>query len=330
MGGSITDQASDSAARRTRAAHEVVASGAVQRASANFWREFMYWWTAHCPAVVLLTRPFFLWFALRFSKALLDGPRANARRILGDSASDRDVARLRTDIVRNAYTCIYELGRAVRSTPKQLRAWVEQTEGGERYLGARESKRGAILVTAHLGPFEVGASALRPHEPRIHVLYRRDERASFDRLRSRLRAKLGVIEVPIDDGWSVWARLRDALAANDVVLIQGDRVMPGQRGVPVRFFGGHILIPTGPVKLAKMTGSPIIPVFSIRTRIGRCRLVIDEPILVPQEAESIDGEHPAMRGIAEAIERQVRAHPNQWAVFERAWCEDQIVDTPPT
>ena len=84
----------------------------LHQASANFWREFMYFWTAHWPPFVLLTRPFFLFFALRFSKALRDGPAANARRILGRSACDADVERLRRAIVRSAYTSIYELGRA--------------------------------------------------------------------------------------------------------------------------------------------------------------------------------------------------------------------------
>ena len=148
-----------------------------------------------------------------------------------------------------------------------LRAWVEQVDGASHYRSARASGTGAILVTAHLGPFEVGISALMEQEGKIHVVFQRDDRASFDRLRSKLRSKLGVVEAPIDDGWSIWGGLRDALEANEVVLIQGDRVMPGQRGAEVPFLGGHIPIPTGPVKLALITGSPIIPVFSVRTRI---------------------------------------------------------------
>ncbi len=306
-----------------QAGHELGHGSAIGEASANFWREFMYWWAAHWPAFVLITRPFFLWFALTFSKALRDGPAANARRILGQNASEAEVTRLSKNIVKSAYTSIYELGRAARSSPKQFRDWIEEVEGSERYFAARKSENGAILLTAHLGPFEVGASSLMAHEPKIHVLFQRDALASFDRLRGKLRERIGVHELALDDGWSIWAAVRDVLNANEVVLIQGDRVMAGQRGVPVRFFDGHVLMPTGPVKLAMVTGSPIIPVFSVRTRVGRCRVFIDEPIDVQREPGPVSGEHPAMRRIAEAIERQVRAHPDQWAVYERAWCEDQ-------
>jgi len=310
-------------ATKSEAGAELPQSGRLGRLSANFWREFMYFWTEHWPPFVLLTRPFFLFFAYRFSEGLRDGPTANARRFLGPDAGDDEVEVFRRSIVRSAYTSIYELGRASRSTPAQLRAWVESIEGTEHYHKAREAGRGAILVTAHLGPFEVGISALMDHETRIHVVFQRDERASFDRLRSKLRRRLGVTEAAVDDGWSIWGQLRAALEANEVVLIQGDRVMPGQRGVPAPFLGGHVLLPTGPVKLAILTGSPIIPVFSVRTRVGRCRVTIDEPIYASREDGPVDERHPALLRIAKAIERQVAAHPQQWAVYERAWCEDR-------
>ncbi|MCO6437616.1 MAG: lysophospholipid acyltransferase family protein [Phycisphaerae bacterium] len=297
--------------------------GWIRTRSANFWREFMYWWTGRFPPAVLLTRPFFLFFAFRFSKALQDGPAANARRLLGPNASEREVESLRRNIIRSAYTSIYELGCAVRSNREALRSWVEEVEGKEHYLAARSARRGAIVVTAHLGPFEVGAAALMSRNERIHVVFQRDERASFEQLRSRLRALLGISESPIDRGWAIWGALRDALLANEVVLIQGDRVMPQQRGVPVAFHSGHMLMPTGPLKLAMLTGAPLVPVFCIRTNIKRCRVIIDEPIYVNPDRRAVDGRHPAMQRLANSIERQVLAHPEQWAIFEKAWCEDR-------
>ena len=43
--------------------------------------------------------------------------------------------------------------------------------------------------------------------------------------------------------------------ADEVVAIQGDRVMPGQKGERLAFFDGHMLFPTGPVRLAIASGS---------------------------------------------------------------------------
>ncbi len=301
----------------------------IREATANFWRDFMYWSVEHCPLFVLITRPFFLWFALKFSKTLRDGPTANARRLLSPGASDVEVERLRRKMIQSAYTSIYELGLAAGATETVLSNWIEKVDGLEYYQQARESGNGAIIVTAHIGPFEVSLSALRSREKKIHVIYQRDARSGFDHLRSKLRAKLGIIEEAIDDGWAIWTHMRDALLADNIIVIQGDRVMPGQRGVPVPFLGGHVLFPTGPIKLAMISGSPIIPIFSVRTRVGHCRVIINKPVFVSREPGPVNGDHPALRNITSAIARVVQAHPEQWAMYEKVWLEDMNSDPAP-
>ena len=116
-------------------------------------------------------------------------------------------------------------------------------------------------------------------------------------------------------------RLRDALANDEVVLIQGDRVMPGQKGQPVRFFDGHTLMPTGPVRLAMVTGSPIIPVFSVRMPNGKIRLFIEEAILVGDMPGGISQDQ-AMNQLGAVLEKYVRLYPDQWLENRPAWIED--------
>jgi KDO2-lipid IV(A) lauroyltransferase len=298
--------------------------GMIRRASAAFWLQFMFFWGEHYPPFVLWSRPFFLWFAWRYSTVLRGGTLANARWLLGPGSTMEERVAFGKRVLTNFYLSIYEIAESCRMTREQLVRHVDAIEGTERYLAARREGKGAILVTAHLGSFELGAAALRDQEPRVHVLFRRDEFPRFERLRSRMHRVLGVVEVPFDEGWSAWARLRDALAADEVVMIQGDRVMPGHRGAEVPFLSGHIRLPLGPIKLAQATGAPIIPVFSIRTGVHRVRVIIDEPIHVdPAVPAHRSGEvHPALRKVASAIERQVAAHPDQWIMVEPVWCED--------
>src|SRR5204863_8657171 len=118
------------------------------------------------------------------------------------------------------------------------------------------------------------------HERRIHVVFRRDRHWSFEQMRSEQRARLGIVEAPLDDGWDIWLRLREALLADEAVLLQGDSVLPGQRGVRVPFMGGHVELPAGPIKLAMATGAPIIPIFTVRGSPGRFRVIIEEPIFI--------------------------------------------------
>jgi lauroyl/myristoyl acyltransferase len=170
-----------------------------------------------------------------------------------------------------------------------------------------------------MGAFEVGLAALREWEPKVHVVFKRDSFDGFERIRSRVRAMLGVIEAPIDDGFGSLVQLRDALLANEVVVMQGDRAMPGQRAQVVPFLHGLLRLPLGPVKLAQLTNSPIIPVFLVRGRRGGFHVHLTEPIEVDANAELIDGVDPALLKIGQAIESFVEKCPQQWLVLNRAF-----------
>ena len=295
----------------------------VSLGSENFWLRVMFWWTQYCPLIVLFTRPFFLWGAWGYSKGLRLGTLANARRILGEHSSARQREALAKSVIRNFHLSVYELGRNVRRTKKQLAGQIDEVTNRHRYDAARAPGHGTIVVTAHLGGFELGMVALTEREKRVHIVYHPDAIPRFDRLRSKLRKLIGAVESRVDSGWSLWVRLRDALAANEVVVLQADRIMPGQKGVPVPFFDGHIEMPTGAIKLALITGATIIPIFSIRTSVARVKIVVEEAFTVSRADGPVNGSHPALHRIASAVERHVRENPEQWSMVYPVWCEDQ-------
>ncbi len=302
----------------------------VRRLSAEFWLGFMFFWNIRVPWLVRITRPFFLWFAFRYSKVLRDGPMVNARRLLGPDATDAQIEQLRRNVIRGGYSAVYEVGKCLKLTHKQMAERVDEIVGKKNYETGRAGGKGTIMVTAHLGSFELGVAGMLGLNEKIHVVFKRDERSAFERIRSRMRAHLGVIEHPVDNGMRIWFDLREALARNEVVLLQADRVMPGQPGVPVRFMGGHILMPTGPVKLAMATEATILPIFSIRTGRCRARIHVEPPIQVEGTPRRVDGEHPTMLMIACHIEKYVRQYPEQWIQYYRVWLEDQEDYAKPT
>jgi KDO2-lipid IV(A) lauroyltransferase len=174
-----------------------------------------------------------------------------------------------------------------------------------------------------MGSFEAGIAALLKNEPKpVHVVFKRDARGRFEEIRRSLRQRLGVHEAAIDDGWSIWVGLRDALTRDEVVVMQGDRVMPGQKGQAVPFLHGHLLMPNGPIKLAIASGAPLIPIFSVRTPDGRIAIRIEDAIHVDPAAEPVRGVHPALLQLTTVIERYIRQYPEQWLLLQPAFCED--------
>jgi lauroyl/myristoyl acyltransferase len=110
------------------------------------------------------------------------------------------------------------------------------------------------------------------------------------------------------------------LNRDEVVMMQADRVMPGQKGSTAPLLFGHIVLPTGPIKLALASGgSPVVPVFAIRTHEGKIRIHIEPHIDVdPSDHDP----HPALIRFASVLEKYVGEYPEQWLLFHRAFCED--------
>ena len=272
------------------------------------------------PGAARIIRRFFLDVSWYTSPELRTGTLANAARILGPASSARARRRLARAVNANFYDFLVELAAAkCRGHARP----VAEAIGAEHLDAALARGRGVLMATAHLGSFESGIEALRKVAPRVHVVFRRwNELPDFERLRQYHRTRLGVSEIAIEDGLKAWDQARRALEAGEIVLMQADRVMPGQRGAPVEFLGGHVLAPIGPVKMARMTGAPIVPVFAPRCGLfgRRVRIIMEAPIDPPA---SPDEDRPALEQLMALIARRVVATPEQWLMLHAAWLEDQ-------
>ncbi len=293
--------------------------------AARFWLNLLFWSTAHLPAVVRLTVPFWVWATWLSAAQLRQRMLANARRLLGEQSSPRSRRQLARQVIRSFYHFVYDVGRHAPMSLDAISKDIREVHGQSHFHAARKARRGMILATAHMGSFEVGIAALRQLESDVTVVFQRDRLGLFEQLRTQLRQSLGVREVAVDDGLGSWATLKDVLSRGEVVLMQADRVMPGQKGAKVPFVNGHIDMPIGVAKLAALSGAPIVPVFTERHDDGSVSVFIEPAIEPPTTAEfyaNRGGVPQAMKQLAAVIESHVKARPHQWLMLRRAWCED--------
>ncbi|WP_428939656.1 lysophospholipid acyltransferase family protein [Fontivita pretiosa] len=282
------------------------------------WLTALFWLAGRARWIARRLRHPVTWLVPRCSSAVRHAAFANARRILGPDVSPRQCMRFAQAVVARFYDFVLDIAASARQTPSQLRQRIDSIEGREAYLARRRSGGGAVIVTAHMGSFELGLAALAQIEPHIHVVFKRDPFGGFEQMRQQLRDVLGVHEVAIDDGWHSWLKLRDALRENQVVVLQADRALPGQKALDVPMLHGHLRLPLGPLKLAQIAASPVFPVFTICTTPGRCRLFIEPPIEVTAE----DQIAPAMQRIAQTLAKFIRQYPDQWLVLWPSFVED--------
>jgi KDO2-lipid IV(A) lauroyltransferase len=104
------------------------------------------------------------------------------------------------------------------------------------------------------------------------------------------------------------------LRAGGVVALQIDRVHPQLRARSVSLFGAPGAIPEGPLRMAMLTGAPLVPIFAARTGYREYEVVAHGPIRIARRAT--EGElDTAAQAIADAMQSFVRKHPTQWFHF---------------
>lgn len=276
----------------------------------------LFWAAEYQPGVLRILNPLISLIVWAVAPGLRAAVRSNLKRVTGAEVNhDKMVRRVVSNFVR----FVADLGEAQHLSPEALVARATEIDGAEHYESALAMGRGLIVATAHLGSFEVGLAMTAAKSPATHVVFATDPFPRFDRLRRQLREKLGVQEARSEGGWLMWGELRDALERGEVVVLQADRVMPGQKGKPAVFCGEQAEMPTGPVRLAQLTGAPIVPVFAVRTRGKEIKLVIGEPILVGEDGDARAAQKKALQLLADAMSKQIHAYPEQWLMLHSVW-----------
>jgi len=213
----------------------------------------------------------------------------------------------------NFASCLTEVLATGSKNARVPEAVVHCDERVERLLAAR---RGAIFATAHTAGWEaMGPLLARGHDLRVMIVMRRERDNAACELYDSLREAQGGLRI-VHVGGDPLASLPllRQLREGGVVALQIDRVPAGMSARAVTLFGRPGVIPEGPLRLAQLTGVPVVPVFSARTGHGRYVIHVGEPVTIARRAADHALDAAAQR-LADAFGGFVGAHPTQWFPF---------------
>ena len=172
--------------------------------------------------------------------------------------------------------------------------------------------KGAIVVTPHLGNWDLGAAAIATCGYPVHAITDPFGPPEVDGMIRASRERLGVGVIPIGP-----ASAREALRAlrrNEVLLLACD-IDKGGSGVPVQFLGQRVVLPAGPATLSLRTGARLIPGYLRRRPDGSHESRLLEPLAQPVAGDSQARVADLTQSIATAFEAMIRAEPSQWFAF---------------
>jgi KDO2-lipid IV(A) lauroyltransferase len=180
--------------------------------------------------------------------------------------------------------------------------------------------KGVILLTMHLGQWDLGLKLLAHFDLPVHVVMLSEEPAEVARYAGETRALPNVKVHQMGESRLLAVDLMAALRRGELVAIQADRGV-GPHVMPTRFFGADALLPTGPAQLAMATGAPILPVFVLLDRGPRFRLLALDPLRFerPAAGNADAALRKAMRRLALMMESVVSRYSDQWFNFYDVW-----------
>ena len=233
---------------------------------------------------------------------------ANLRVVLGDPDLPQ-FTMTALHVMLNFARCVTDVFMIPGLDDKRLRTCVSIT-GREHLDRAASRGKGVILVTAHVGSWEMGGVALAGLGYRITTVAGVQFTRGLSPYVKAMKESRGIDVVSVDGGALAMAR---ALRRGEIVAlhIDGDQYLGG---IEVNFFGRPTVLPRGPAGLAMTTGAAIIPAFAISTARGKIRVCIEDEI----GAEGHDEAGLTAR-IAAVVEDCIRRHVDQWCMFRPIW-----------
>ncbi len=284
-----------------------------------FWYRFHGWGVAFFPgalmgAFIATFTSFFFVTLLNIRTAVGD----NLEAVLGPCGWPRRQARIWKTLWSFAWCLTERYERLVTRRPFHLYA-----EGLERWNELARSGQGCLMVTAHIGSWEVGSMLPATAESRlVHVVREAETDPKAQEYISGLMKKQtggGLYVTHFAEDPQLGLTLLDALRRGEIVALQGDRPRAGGQSATLSLFGRPFPLPVGPAALARAAGVPMVPVFVFREGRRRYRCELRPPIAVPPSADRRADLDQALRRFAAELERAIARQPHQWFCFRRLW-----------
>jgi len=192
-----------------------------------------------------------------------------------------------------------------------------QFEGEHHLRELVAAGKGGIMLSAHLGNWEVAGHLFKRLQTRINIVMFDGE---HQRIKSYLEGVTGernVNVIVIKDDLSHIYAINDALSNNELVCMHADRFMEGNKTVKMRFMGEEALFPAGPFLLAATFRVPVSLVFAFKETSTHYHLYATPPRAYHGRRQQ--GVAEAVAGFVSALEEKVRLYPEQWFNYYDFW-----------
>lgn len=236
----------------------------------------------------------------------------NNLKVIFPEKNETQIHKIRRQMFRNFAKYLVDFFRFTKINKKYIEEKIKIKN--IHYLDQALAKgKGAIVLTAHLGNWELGGVVIGLLGYPFYAVALPHKHKKVDDFFNFQRESKGVRVIPL--GKAVKTSL-NVLKENKLLALVGDREFT-HGGIVVNFFGKSTAFPKGPAALSLKTEALIVPGFMVRNEDDSFTLQFEEPI---------EGQNYSLNDLVNRykiiIEDYVRRYPDQWYMFRRFWTEN--------
>ena len=207
-----------------------------------------------------------------------------------------------------------------------VNAWLTTDSDWAIYEKARQRGRGVLLLTPHLGNWEIGGPLLVQRGVKLITITQAEPGRGFTELRRQSRARWGIETIVVGDDGFAFVEIIKRLQDGATVALLMDRP-PSVKSATVTLFGRPFQASLAASELARATGCALVGVTIVRKNQGYEARLLAEFEYDRQSLGNREGRGQLTQQIMRAFEPEIRQHADQWFHFVPIWPEPSAADS---
>ncbi len=191
-------------------------------------------------------------------------------------------------------------------------------DGEENLLKIADMKKGGILLSAHIGNWDVAGHLFTRLQTPINIVLYDAEHENIKKYLDGVTGKRNMNIIVIKDDLSHIYAISDAFAKNELVCMHADRFLPGNKTIRSEFLEQSAKFPLGPFLLAATFKVPVSYVFACKESKLHYHLFASE-IKDYSKFGKDEMMNNMLRDYAAEMELKLKRYPEQWFNYFNFW-----------
>jgi len=275
------------------------------------------WMIKHLP------RSFSRWMAVTAGelgyRLCTDRREALWRNLAAITQNDKQRNALSRSCFHNFLRMLHDFCDCAESGVDRLNTLMVERRGFEFLEAARSQGKGTLLITGHLGAWELGGMVLASDGFPVNVVTLAEPTNELNEWRQKYRQRFGIKTVTVGADKFAFVEIIHALRRNELVAMLVDRPYLNS-GVEVKFFGRPTLFSAAAARVWQHTQAAVIPAFVLQLETGQYGCYAYPPIPMTSQ-QTLEQNSQCVADVFQAI---IREFPEQWFNFVPIWSHELL------